>query len=192
MGGEYAVPDDAEHDVRDRAGGQAGRKVTTGLRPAGDDAERVPPPLQEPVPEPLPELRIDLRLGHQRAQDADEGGLAAEGEAGEQERPQVRGVAALVRNRNVQIRLGGQRVEDDVRLGRPPAIDRLLPRPGAGRDPLDRQPCVADLTNEFIGRGQDRQAALLAALAPGPLATGPLAAKSLAIGALAVESLAAG
>src|SRR5215470_8144494 len=192
MSGEHPVPDDAEHDVRDRAGGHPGRQVATGLRAAGDDAKRVPPPLQEPVPEPLPELRVDLRLGHQRAQDVEEAGLVAEGEAGEQERAQVRGIAALVRDRDVQIRLGGQRVEDDVRLGRPPAVDRLLPGPGAGRDPLDRQPCVADLSDKFIGSGQDREAALLAAPAPGPLTARPLTAGPLAVGPLATAGVAIG
>src|SRR5256885_13012429 len=88
-----------------------------------------------------------------------------EREAGGEERPQVCGVAALIRHWYVQVRLGGQRIQQHIGLRRPPAVDGLLAGARSGRDPFDRETGVADLADELVRRGEDRQPAFLAALA---------------------------
>ena len=65
--------------------------------------------LQERGPEPLPELLIDLGPGHERTQDVRDMGQAAEGEARDQERLQVRAITALVGHHHVESGPIGQR-----------------------------------------------------------------------------------
>src|ERR1022692_2909132 len=140
------------------------REVAPGLGAVEYDGECVAAALEERHAEPLPELLVDLRPGHEGTQHVNDWPLTAEGEAGDEEGAEISRVTALVRARHVQVGLGGQRLEAHVVLGRPPAVDGLLARPGAGRDPVDRQARVATFGGELERRGEDGPPAFLAAL----------------------------
>jgi predicted MFS family arabinose efflux permease len=67
-GCQRPVPDGAEHDVGDGAGGGPGRQVASLACAVGDDGERFPAALEEGGAEAPAELLVNLRLGHQGAQ----------------------------------------------------------------------------------------------------------------------------
>jgi predicted MFS family arabinose efflux permease len=159
------VPDGAEHDVGDRAGGGAGRQVAPFARAVGDHGERFPTALEEGGAETVAELRVNLRLGHQPAQQVGQPRVAGHLVAGLEERPQVGAVAAVIGHRHVEVGLGRACLQQDVGLGRPPPVDGLLADAGPRGDALDGETAVADVGRQFE-RGHQRRL-------PGRLAARP-------------------
>ena len=74
-------------------------------------------------------------------------------------------VIAVV-SREVRGRVFRQGVEEDVGLGRPPAVDGLLGHLRAGRYPLDGDPREPALGEEIVSGLQDGRTGFLAAPMP--------------------------
>jgi hypothetical protein len=91
-------------------------EVAALARTVRDDRERGPASFQELAAKPLCEFRVQLRFCHQRPQQVGQRLLARKPVAGVEKRAEVRRVAAVVRDRDVEVGLGGAGFEQDVCL----------------------------------------------------------------------------
>jgi hypothetical protein len=128
-------------------------------------AHRAAPRRDDVAVEALREVRVVLEVADETCHHVAPGRPVEHGDEPAEQRNHVLAGRARGRRWRHRVRAREVRLEDERRLRRPPAVDRLLADAGAGGDPLDRQLGVAALDEELLRGDDDRLVRALAAAA---------------------------